>query len=209
MSVVSSDPLRLGVLGCSSIAQRSIIPAIQASDGLTLGAVASRSPAQAADWAERLGCQGLSYEELMASDELDAVYVSVPTGLHAAWGRKVLSHGKHLLLEKSFTTTLEETRELLALAAQHDLVAMEALAYVHHPFVQTIHALLQSGRLGAIRHVDARFGFPDRSDEDIRYRRELGGGAILDTLIYPLSFCLDIDPQPFLNVSAHVINHPR
>lgn len=193
--------IRLGVLGCSSIAERKVIPAILASDRFVLSATASRSPDKARRYAERFHCSASSYEDLLQRDDVDAVYVSLPVGLHHEWALKTLTHGKHLLLEKTFTRTYREAEEVIATAAARQLTAMEALAYVHHPLFRKVHSLVESGAIGRVRQIEAVFGFPDPPAGDIRHDRQLGGGAILDTLIYPLSFCLSLRADPHRRLS--------
>ena len=183
--------VRVGVLGCSSVAERRVLPVLARSPRVELVAVGSRSPAKAAAFAERFGCDASGYEELLSSD-VDAVYVSLPPALHHPWGRRTLDAGKHLLLEKPFATSILEAEELVRTACERSLVAMEALMYVHHPWRRWLDELVGSGHLGALRRIDAWFGFPHRSDADHRYDPTLGGGATLDTLVYPLSFCLDL-----------------
>src|SRR5687768_8826608 len=94
--------LVVGVLGCSSIADRSTIPAMQRSGSVRVAAIGSRDPTRAAEFAARHGADACSYEELIGRPDLDAVYVPLPVGLHYEWGRRVLDSGKHLLLEKTF-----------------------------------------------------------------------------------------------------------
>lgn len=185
-----SELVRIGALACSDVGVRRVFPAIGRVQGASLAAIASRAPEKARPVAASLATRACTYEELLADPAIDAVYVSVPTGLHGTWGRRVLEAGKHLLLEKTFTATLEEGRELLRLARARGLVAMEALMYLHHPLLAAVLRELGEGAIGEVQLVEAWFGVPARPAGDIRQRPELGGGAILDTLVYPLSFAL-------------------
>mgnify|MGYP003675745652 CR=1 FL=1 len=178
--------MKIGVLGCSSIARRMILPAIRESKYFTLSAVASRSPEKAASYAQLFDTQSYTYDELLKSD-VDAIYVSVPVGLHYQWGREVLEHNKHLLMEKTFTQTHAQAKELFELSSNRGLACMEALMYEYHPVQKQIKTCI--GQLGEIKYVEAHFGFPHFANrDDIRYSKSLGGGASLDCLIYPLSF---------------------
>jgi len=175
--------LKIGVLGYSSIAKRSVIPAIKECEDFVLSGVGAR--------------EGQPYESILDSD-IDAVYVSLPVGLHYEWGRKVLESGKHLLMEKTFTESYEQAKELFDLAKRLNLFCMEALMYEFHPLQNQIDSLLPS--VGDIRCVEAHFGFPYFEDKnDIRYKKDLGGGAILDSLVYPLSFVFRILGDKFLD----------
>jgi len=187
-------PIRIGLLGCSAIAERSVLPAVLQTPAFQLTAIASRDRAKAATWAARFGGQPCSYTELLETADVDAVYVSVPVGLHADWGLQVIQANKHLLLEKTFTSTCESATAIIELAKQRRRVAMEALVYVFHPLFQQVRALVKAGEIGTVRHIQAVFGFPMLPANDIRHDAQLGGGAILDALIYPLSLCLHLGP---------------
>jgi NDP-hexose-3-ketoreductase len=182
----------IGVLGCSSIAARSVIPAIRATPDVKLVAVASRDPDKARAFAQRYETQGCSYSELLARSDVDAVYVSLPVGLHYEQGLAVLAAGKHLLLEKTFTATYDQAVRLQRAAAERQLVAMEALMYLFHPLQERIRSLIEGGAIGEVRHVSAEFGFPALPASDFRLDKALGGGAALDVLVYPLSFAMEM-----------------
>jgi predicted dehydrogenase len=180
----------IGVLGCSSIAKKAVIPAITECNGLILSGVASRTPEKAASFAKENNTEAFSYEELIASN-VDAIYVSLPVGLHYEWGKRVLDSGKHLLMEKTFTETYAQAQELFQLAQEKELCCMEALMYRYHPLQLQIKSLLRD--IGKVQRVEAHFGFPHFDNKnDIRYNKALGGGAMLDCLIYPLSFVFSI-----------------
>jgi len=195
-----AEKIAIAVLGCSSIANRSVIPAILKSDKLDLTHVASRSREKAGQYARRFGCEACGYHDVLDNDQIDAVYVSLPVGLHYDWGLRVVQEGKHLIMDKTFTEDIEQAREILALSERKNTVSMEALAYVYHPVYQKAQGIVEDGDLGKVRHVEAFFGFPFLPEGDIRNSPELGGGAMLDALIYPLSFALNTigrDPLSF------------
>jgi dTDP-3,4-didehydro-2,6-dideoxy-alpha-D-glucose 3-reductase len=182
--------LRLGALGCSSIAARRTLPAAAGVDELTLTAVAARSPEKAAEFAGRFHATAMTYDELLASTAVDAVYVSLPTGLHHEWTRKALLAGKHVLCEKPLTLTLEQAEDLAELATEQNLVLRENFTFVHHPQHTRVRELLNDGRLGELRTFTASFGIPPLPADDIRYQPALGGGALLDVGVYPLRAAL-------------------
>lgn len=178
--------VRIGVLGCASIALRRTIPAIQSCRRTALTAVASRDPEKAKQVAARFGCAVSTYEELLQRDDVDAVYVPVPPSLHLRWGLEVLRAGKHLLLEKPAATTAEETRQLVHQAGERGLVLRENFAFLHHSQHQKVREMIAAGRLGTVRTYSAAFCFPPLHPEDIRYSAHLGGGALLDAGVYPI-----------------------
>src|SRR5262245_17265154 len=102
------ERVRIGVIGCSSVAWRRTLPAIAAGPQTTVQAVASRDPEKAKRFATQFDCVATTYEELLERDDVDAVYLPLPTALHASWGTRVLRAGKHLLLEKPAATTAAE-----------------------------------------------------------------------------------------------------
>jgi predicted dehydrogenase len=117
-----------------------------------------------------------------------------------------VNSGSHLLLEKPFVDTLERAAEIVDTARKKKVVAMESLTYVYHPLFTEVSRLLKDGEIGAIRHVEASFGFPFMPSSDIRNNRSLGGGAILDNLVYPLSFCLNLLDHEYHDRSFHIIH---
>jgi predicted dehydrogenase len=179
-------PVRIGVLGCSSIAWRRTLPAIHASDSLELVAVASRDPGKAKRFAAKFGCAACGYDELLEREDIEAVYLPLPPSLHVTWGSRVLRAGKHLLCEKPIAVTAAEAAELTGLAAELGLVLRENFAFLHHGQHARVRALVAEGRLGELRSFSAEFCFPPLPDTDIRYQSELGGGALLDAGVYPI-----------------------
>jgi predicted dehydrogenase len=174
--------VRIGVLGCADIALRRMLPAI-----------ASRDPAKAAEQARRYGCRAVpGYAELLDRDDVDAVYVPLPTGLHAEWVEAALRAGKHVLAEKPLTTDAARTEQLLDEAAARGLVLMENVMFVHHAPHAEVRRLLAAGAIGEPRSLHATFAVPALPDDNIRYRPELGGGALWDVGVYPVRAALHL-----------------
>lgn len=197
--------IRLGVLGCSAIGERSVLPAIKRNQQIELIAVGSRSLVKAQYFAEKFACKSGTYADILTDGSIDAVYVSLPVGMHYDWGIKVIKANKHLLLEKTFTDSLSTAQDLIATAKQNGVVAMEALPYVYHPLFRHVREIVTSGQLGKLRHIEAFFGLPYLPESDIRNNAKLGGGAILDALVYPLSFCLHIGGADYSTYSQNVL----
>ncbi len=179
-------PVRFGVLGCSSIAERRAMPAIAAAPGAEVRAVASRDPARARRFAERFDCAATSYDGLLERDDVDAVYLSLPPALHEPWGSRALRAGKHLLVEKPAATCPADVAGLVGLAGESGLVVRENFTFPHHSQHARVRQLVTSGRLGTLRSLSAAFCFPPLPDGDIRYAPSLGGGALLDAGVYPI-----------------------
>ncbi len=201
------EKLRIGVLGPSDIAGRRFVPGILASDEFTYVGVAyagpeerggdvsgwddpavSRGKQKAEQYQQRFGGQVYrGFQTMLEDAKIDAVYVPLPPALHARWGKEALEHGKHVLLEKPFTTRLSDTEELLRFAEEKGLAVHENFAYLFHRQIAVIEETIRSGALGELRLIRSAFCFPYRGEDDFRYHAAMGGGALLDCGGYPLS----------------------
>lgn len=185
--------MKIGILGTADIAFRRFLQALQKCPEFTYAGVASRTPEKTARFVEAYGGQAYpSYDALLADESIDAVYVPLPPALHYEWGRKVLESGKHLLMEKPFTVNLTQTEALLALADEKGLAVHENYMFLYHSQLQKVKNLIADGTLGELRLIRAAFGFPKRGSDDFRYKKELGGGALLDCGGYPVRLALEL-----------------
>lgn len=184
-----TDPaqaIRLGVLGCATIARRVVATARQLP-GLRVVAVASRDADKAADFTAAYGGEPVTgYERLLARPDIDAVYVPLPAALHARWVAAALHAGKHVLAEKPLAVTHAEAVELTSLAEARGLVLRQNYMFVQHGQHQRVREMVEAGRIGALRSMSATFTIPRRPADDIRMQPKLGGGALLDTGGYPI-----------------------
>lgn len=183
-----SNKIRVGILGCASIAKRSLAPAFTAHPQFDIVAIASRTTENAVEFAAKYGARPCSYNELVAAEDLDFIYCPLPTGLHAEWVARCLLAGKHVLCEKSLACTYEEVSRLVDLARTHNLLLMESFQFRFHAQNLYVKKLLQEGAVGPLRQVIIRFGIPPfpEGKANIRYSKELGGGALLDNGAYTL-----------------------
>ena len=107
-------PLKFGIIGCSRIAKRSVIPAIIKSEYAELEIIGSRSIDKAKDFAKEFNCEKFgTYEDVISDDSVDAVYISTPIDTHAEWSNKVTAAGKHVYVEKSSTYDLKSAIEMV------------------------------------------------------------------------------------------------
>ncbi|SDL39609.1 Gfo/Idh/MocA family protein [Streptomyces indicus] len=188
-----TTPLRVGVIGCADIAIRRMLPAFATSPDIEIAAVASRNLNKARDLAEHYQCRAVhGYAELLELDDLHAVYIPLPAALRPRWVEAALRTGRHVLAEKPLSTQYTCTRDLLELAASRDLVLMENIMFIHHPRHAAVRHLITDGALGELRSFHAAFTIPPLADSDIRYRPDLGGGALTDVGIYPLRAALHL-----------------
>lgn len=180
--------IRIGILGCAQIAQRSMIPAILSMPTqFELVAVASRTEQKAVTFAQTFGCEPITqYESMINRKDIDALYIPLPTGLHKEWINKALCSGKHVYAEKSIAFSLEDAREMVQNARIHNVSLMEGFMFQYHSQNLKVKEMLKQGAIGDIRYFTGSFGFPPFPDEDnFRYDNRIGGGAIFDACGYP------------------------
>ncbi len=184
------DKVRWGLLSTANI-NRRLIPAIRAARRGELAAVASRSgeaaAAYAAEW--EIPRSFGSYESMLASGEVDAVYIALPNHMHAGWSIRAMEAGVHVLCEKPLALSVEEVDAMQAASQRTGRVLAEAFMYRHHPQTKLAGEWVRSGRLGDISLVWGVFNFTlgDRTG-NIRLVPEYGGGSLWDVGVYPLSF---------------------
>ncbi len=185
-----TQPLNIGVLGCSSFAQRSMIPAMQSMpEKYKLLAVASRLAANSMACAKSLGIPQSfgSYAELLDVKEINAIYMPLPNSLHAEWIEKALDKGLHVLVEKSLACNSKDVTRLCSKANELGLALLENFQFRFHRQLGEIKEVLNKGQIGELRSIHSSFGFPPFADKNnIRYQRKLGGGALLDAGTYPI-----------------------
>jgi predicted dehydrogenase len=188
---MTEAPVRVGVMGGADIARRRVLPAMAGCSQVDVVAVASRDGGRAAELALAFGGRPVhGYDALLALDEVEAVYVPLPVALHAAWVERALRAGKHVLAEKPLTADPAATGALLRLARELGLVLRENVMFVHHLQHGVVGQLLADGAIGRLRAFSASFAIPPPPPQNIRYRPELGGGALLDIGYYPVRAAL-------------------
>jgi predicted dehydrogenase len=181
--------VRWGFLGAGFIATKALAPAVHAAGGAVLQAVAARD----VERARALGPAGAtygSYEQLLADDSVDAVYISLTNDVHAQWSIAAMQAGKHVLCEKPLAMNAGEVADMAEVAAVTGRVLVEASWYRWHPRVRLALDLLRSGRIGAVRHVSAGFTFDGKLDGNYRLEVSRGGGALYDVGCYAVSAAL-------------------
>lgn len=177
----------IGVLGAANIALRSVIPAIKSLPRyFKLVAIASKSNDKIIELSKSNSCKFyLDYNNIIDDENIDAIYIPLPNALHAEWIEKSLLKGKHVLVEKSLGCNLLEVEYLTNLARNKNLVLLENFQFRFHPQMHILNDILNKGTIGDIRCLRASFGFPPFQDpENIRYKKNLGGGALLDAGAY-------------------------
>ncbi len=182
--------LRWGVLGAANIATGQVIPGIQESQWNEVAAIASRDLAKAKEWAEKLGIPSAygSYEELLADDTIDAVYVPLPNHLHMDWTIRAAEAGKHVLCEKPAALDAKQTQQMVDACERAGVKFVEAFMYRHNPRYQQIRDILASGEIGEIRSIHSTFTFNNSGNAgNVRFRKDWGGGALFDIGCYSIN----------------------
>ncbi|MEX2549024.1 MAG: Gfo/Idh/MocA family oxidoreductase [Nitriliruptoraceae bacterium] len=194
---VSDGNVRWGILATGGIA-RTFTRDLH-THGHRIGAVGSRSLDNARSFAAEFDIPTAhgSYEDLVADPDVDAIYVATPHTFHAANARAALEHGKHVLVEKAFTINATEAREVADLGRDRGLVVLEAMWTRFLPHMAFVRQAIADGRIGEVRSLQAEHGQRLPTDPSHRLNApELGGGALLDLGVYPLSFAHDLLGAP-------------
>ncbi len=188
-----TETLTWGILSTARI-NRKLIPAIRAARYATLIGIASRSKERAEAYAQEHGIPRFygSYEEMLADPKLDCLYNPLPNSMHKDWTIRALRAGKHVLCEKPFTKNAAEAEEVTAVADETGKIVMEGFMYRFHPQWERARAIVGDGDLGALRMIRAEFAFHLTDLANIRLRKELAGGALMDVGCYCLNACRQI-----------------
>ena len=170
--------LRWGIIGPGRIAPR-LVRAVAAESRGELTAVASRDGDRSAAFAAEHGIPltFASYDELLASPDVDVVYVSLPNHLHATWAIRALEAGKHVLCEKPLALAPEDVDAIAAAAGRAGRIAAEAFMFLHHPQIVRAVELARSGALGRLELINGSFSFYLTHPGDPRSDPAMGGAS--------------------------------
>jgi predicted dehydrogenase len=197
--------LRWGLLSTAKI-NGKLIPSIRNSKQGELVAVASRGEEKARSYARQwhIPKYFASYEELLASEDVDVVYIGLPNHMHAEWMMKAMQAGKHVLCEKPFVMSMEEMDEVVKVKEETGMKLMEGFMYRHHPQTKQVLDMISSGKLGDVLTVDGIFQFKLEDPANIRWNPKFGGGSLWDVGLYPMSFAQLVMGEAPIRVSAEM-----
>jgi len=198
--------MRLGLLSTANI-NRQILVGARGAGQVDVVAVGSRDGAKAQTYAGEHGIAKAhgSYEALLEDTDVDAVYISLPNGMHHEWTMRALAAGKHVLCEKPYTRHPAEAVEAFDAAEAAGLVLMEAFMYRHHPQTATIERLVRDGAVGRVLAVKAVFSFPLADLTNVRALPELDGGALMDVGCYCVSGARLVAGDPVSVLAEQVV----
>lgn len=186
---MTSSPIRIGVLGAAAIVPMALTNPARSVPEAKIVAIAARDPKRAEAFARRHRIPRVhhTYSDLLNDPEIEAIYNPLPNSLHAEWTIRALQAGKHVLCEKPFASNAAEAEQMARVARETGLVLSEAFAYRYHPLADQVKKIIASGELGTIKHIEAQFCFLLPSPNNIRFKYELAGGALMDCGCYPVS----------------------
>jgi len=182
-----SKPIRIGILGAAKIAPGAVIKPAKENPEFEVVAVGARDLSRAKAYAEEHGIPNVStsYADLVKRDDVDLVYNALPPSGHAEWSIAALEAGKPVLCEKPFTRNAKDAKHLVGTAARLGVPLIEAFHNRFHRVLLRAHEITASGELGRIKHAEAIFDVPiPYRDGELRWSRELGGGALMDLGTY-------------------------
>ena len=184
--------MRIGLIAAARITERAIADPARDLDDITLAVVGARDLDRAQQAANDWNVERAvgSYEQVIESDDIDAVYIATPNALHRKWAIDALRSGKHVLCEKPLASNATEAREMVAVAEETGLILMEAFHWRYHPLVAQIQALLDAGVIGDVEGADAAFDLAAGRIPmaDIRWDYSIAGGSLMDLGCYPVQW---------------------
>lgn len=206
---MANQKLRWGILSTARIGVKAVIPAIQQSNNGIVAAIASRDATRAAETARALGIPRAfgSYDALLESPDIDAVYNPLPNHLHQEWTIRAAARGKHILCEKPFALNAAEADAMIAAAKQHRVLLMEAFMYRFHPQFAQLKSLIDAGAIGTVQTIRSAFGFMLNRPNDIRVRKETGGGALMDAGCYCVNMARLVAGAEPRQAQANMVMH--
>lgn len=182
------EKIRIGILGCANIVERLMGDTINKSDDFELFAIASRNKEKALRFSSNFSCLPVvGYDQLLDLDEIDAIYIPLPIAYHEEWAIKALEKGKHVLCEKSLSTDYDSVKRIVDTAKSKNKILFENFMFEYHSQIEWLKNKIFNNGIGEIRNIRCSFGFPIfNSQNNIRYKKELGGGALLDAGAYTI-----------------------
>lgn len=205
--------IRIGVICPSEIAFRRFMPALKKADGrIEFAGIGFASPEEWFGDISKISADAIKeqqerecskaqtfidayggkiykgYQNLIETEEIDAIYLPLPPALHFKWAKMALDNGKHVFVEKPSTTCLADTDSLIEIASKKSLALHENYMFIFHDQLKVLDDVVKSGEIGDVRLYRISFGFPLRAKNDFRYNKALGGGALLDAGGYTMKY---------------------
>lgn len=182
-------PVRFGIVSTAKIARDWVIPAMNSVTECEVVAISSRDQAKARAVAAEFSIDRHygSLTELLSDDRVEAVYIPTPNNDHVPEAIAALRAGKHVLCEKPLGLDSREAEKLLSVQRETGLQVSEAFMVRYHPRWLAARDIIRSGRLGRVTQIHAAYSVMNGNPQDIRFKPELGGGALGDVGVYPIT----------------------
>ncbi|MFH1162106.1 MAG: sugar nucleotide-binding protein [Candidatus Jorgensenbacteria bacterium] len=214
--------VQFGVLGCSRVAQKGMLPAMLDSQSAELAMVGSRSPEKAKEVAKQFKCDSWgTYEEVINNKDIDVVYISLPNALHEEWVVKAARAGKHVICEKPAAISYAAAKRMVEAAKENKVRLLEGFMFRYHPQHAKVETLIREGVLGKLLRFEGCFGYsmPERGSNIMN--KDLVGGSFYASAPYPVYasrmifgeepesvLCnLTIDPESGVDVRTDMVLH--
>lgn len=191
MKIKMKSKIKFGIIGCSSIAKKSAIPAILSGKNSTLEMIGSRTTTKAKKFARDFSCSKYgNYDDVLKNNDIDAVYISLPINLHEKWAIKAARSGKHVLCEKSVALSYDSAKKIIKECKKNNVKIMENFIFRFHPQHKKILYLIRKNSIGEICNISGKYGFTfSFSKKNFRFDKKLGGGSLNDVGCYLISIC--------------------
>lgn len=185
--------VKWGVLGTAGIARWATIPGMKKSKNCELYAIAGRDEKKVDAYKKEFGFEKgyVGYDALLADPDVQAVYIPLPNHIHCEWVIKALEAKKHVLCEKPLAMNADEVQKMFDAAKKNGVILMEAYAYLHSPYIESLKKDVQSGIIGNVDFIDTAF-VTQGYKEDFRLHKEFGGGAMYDLGCYCTTMILSL-----------------
>ena len=184
---MNTKKFNIGVIGCADIAKRHVIPAIISSTHFNLHSVGSEDPSKHMSFFNKNNIKFEdSYRKIIENKLVDVVYIPLPNSLHYKWAKESLLKNKHVIVEKPLSSNFNDVKDLINIARENNLVLFENFQFRFHSQMQFLLESVQSKIIGELMFLRSDFCFPfPENKNNIRYNKNLDGGALLDTGVYP------------------------
>ncbi|HIQ99120.1 MAG TPA: Gfo/Idh/MocA family oxidoreductase [Candidatus Scybalocola faecavium] len=183
--------LNWGIVGTGAIASKFADTVYKMKDDVAVYGIASRNYGKAYKFAKKHHVEKAfeSYERMLEDENIQAVYIAVPHPMHCAYAVDAMKAGKHVLCEKPVGMNAGQVQHMIDVAYDHNVFLMENMVTRFLPAVAQVRQWIDDGAIGEVRLIEATYGFPAQGFPHTRwFNKDLGGGALLDVGIYPVSF---------------------
>ena len=177
--------MKFVVVGCGNIAQRCSIPALMNSGVTEIVCCVDVNPAKENEIREKFGLPfSTDLQKVLETMDFDSVYISTPNAIHVQIVEQAAKCGKNILCEKPLAGTREDAERIAELGIQYNVPIFEGFMYQFHEQHMVKNRMIADGAIGEVQLFQGWFGFPPLQDTDFRYKKSLGGGAVLDACAY-------------------------